>query len=137
MRVLLNRWFSGALCFLLIVAAFWWLWYRAVNAPDDAVREILIGSPDWYLAEHRVGPKAYYTLRSDRGNTPWDARFGNRPASLLYYQRGEDGAFLLQRLDGTVFRLDFRTGTYEETPPPSTPLAPFSDLFLQGRKTGL
>lgn len=129
MRVLLNRWFSGALCSLLIVAAFWWLWYRAVNAPDDAVREILIGSPDWYLAEHRVGPKAYYTLRSARGNTPWDARFGNRPASLLYYQLADGGILLLQRLDGSVLELDLCTGSYRDASAPSVPLTPLSALF--------
>lgn len=129
MSVLLNRWVGGTLCTLLPAGAFFALWYHAVNAPDDAVREITIGSPDWYLAEHHVGPKAYYTLRSSLGNTPWDVHYGNRPASLLYYQLGEDSTLLLQRLDGRILRVDLRSGLFAEIPPPSTPLAPLSALF--------
>lgn len=129
MSVLLNRWVGGTLCILLPAGAFFCLWYGSVNAPDDAVREISLGSPDWYLAEHRVGPKAYYTLRSGHGNTPWDASYGNRPASLLYYRLGEDGTLLLQRLDGSVLRVDLRSGSFAEIPSPSAPLAPLSALF--------
>lgn len=129
MRFFLHRWVGSALCILLPAGAFFCLWYGSVSTPDDAVREITLGSPDWYLAEHRVGPKAYYTLRSRLGNTPWDASYGNRPASLLYYRLGEDGTLLLQRLDGSVLRLDLCTGTFGEIPPPSIPLAPLSALF--------
>lgn len=129
MRWILNRWVSGSLCTMLMTGAFFALWYHAASAPDDAVREITIGSHGWYLAEHRVGSQAYYTLRSGLGNTPWDGDYGNRPASLLCYQLGEEDTLLLQRLDGSVLRIDLRSGSYAEIPPPSTPPAPLSSLF--------
>lgn len=128
MKLLLNKWVGGTLGGLLTVGCFLALWFCSVNAPDDAVREIAIASPDWYLAEHRVGPKAYYTLRSDRGNTPWDEVYGNRPASLLYYQLTDD-TLLLQRLNGSVLSVDLRTGSYHEVSTPSTPFTPLSALF--------
>lgn len=131
MRGLLHTWTIGTAAVLLLLGAFVALWFFSVHAPDDAVREIRIGSatsPDWYLAEHRVAGKAYYTLRSARGDTPWDARYGKRPASLLYLQREEE-SLLLQRLDGSVLRLDLRTGTFSDAPSPSEPTIPLSSLF--------
>lgn len=119
----------GLLAVLLTAGCFVALWYVSVHAADDSVREVVIGAPDWYLAEHRVGPEAYYTLRSARGNTPWDTRYGNRPGSWLYLQQAGDDALLLQRLDGTVLRLDLRSGSYRQAPAPSEPLAPLSAFF--------
>lgn len=136
MKGLLNRWTLGALAVLLLLSAFAALWHVSVHAPDDAVQEIRIGtetSPDWYLAEHRVAGKAYYTLRSARGDTPWDARYGSRPASLLYLQCEEE-TLLLQRLDGSVLRLDLRTGAFSDAPTPSEPLLPLSALFAENKE---
>lgn len=128
MMLLRHRWLCAVLAVLLTAGAFAALWWNSVHAPDDAVREIPLVEPDWYLAEHRVAGKAYYTLRSARGNTPWDTRYGNRPGSWLYLQR-EGNALFLQRLDGSALELDLRTGAYHDAPTPSTPFTPLSALF--------
>lgn len=128
MRFLRHRWLCAVLAVLLTAGAFAALWWSSVHAPDDAVREISLAESDWYLAEHRVAGKAYYTLRSTRGNTPWDTRYGNRPGSWLYLQREGDTLFL-QRLDGSVLELDLRTGAYHDAPTPSAPFTPLSALF--------
>lgn len=124
---------------LLAAGAFVALWYGSVTAPDDSVREICVGSetaPDWYLAEHHVAGKAYYTLRSGRGNTPWDERFGARPGSWLFLLRGESGSeaneLLLQRVDGSVWRVHLLTGEVEEAPAPALPMIPMGALFADG-----
>lgn len=129
---------ASSLCLLLTVGAFFALWYGAYSMPDEGVSEICVGSqaaPDWYLAQHRVAGKAYYTLRSGRGNTPWDRSFGNRPGSWLYFRRGESGAeeneIFLQRVDGCVWRVDLLTGAVNEIPPPCEPLLPMELLFAR------
>lgn len=121
---------------LLTAGALVALWYGAMTAPDASVREICVGSaaaPDWYLAEHGVAGKAYYTLRSGRGDTPWDARFGARPGGWLLMLRGESGceqdSLLLQRADGSVWRVNLLTGAVDEAPVPSLPMIPMKQLF--------
>lgn len=117
---------------LSVSACFIGLWRYAVTLPDDAVREICIGSvayPDWYLAEHRVQGAVYYTIGSGRGDTPWDKRFGNRPGSWLYGRSLSERELLLQRADGSTWRLDRRTGEVREDPAPSLPLLPLGDLI--------
>lgn len=123
---------------LLMSGGFAALWYGSVTAPDDRVREICVGSetaPDWYLAEHYVAGKAYYTLRSGRGNTPWDEHFGARPGSWLFLLRGESGSdqneLLLQRVDGSVWRVHLLTGEVEEAPAPALPMIPMGELFAK------
>lgn len=128
MNLLRYRWLCYIVAVLLPACCFLALWLLSLHAPDDAVSEVCIAAPDWYLAEHRVGSQAYYTLRSVRNDTPWDARYGHRPGSWLYVR--QDGDFLfLQRLDGTVLRIHLRTGDYGEVPPPSEPFAPLSSFF--------
>lgn len=129
MRLLRHKWLCAVLGVMVAVDSFLLLWFCTADTPDDAVHEIPIGASDWYLAEHCVGSKAYYTIRSARGNTSWDKRYGNRPASLLYYQLADDGTLLLQRIDGSVLRLDLLSGSWQEAPVPDTPLAPLSVLF--------
>lgn len=130
------RWGLGVGSALLTAGCFVALWYGAVTTPDDSVREICVGSvaaPDWYLAEHRVEGKAYYTLRSGRGDTPWDERFGARPGSWLFLLRGESGReaneLLLQRVDGSVWRVNLFTGEVNEAPVPAMPMIPMGELF--------
>lgn len=129
----------GAL--MVVLSGFGALWYASITAPDDSVREICVGSveaPDWYLAEHRVAGEAYYTLRSGRGNTPWDARFGARPGSWLFLLRGESGwepnELLLQRVDGSVWRVNLFTGEVKEAPAPAKPMIPMGELFADAEE---
>lgn len=132
MRLLFHRWVLALLCVLLTAGSFVALWHTALHRPDDAVREINIGLPNehgWFLAEHSVEGKAYYTLRSQRGDTAWDKRYGIRPASLLFFSQGEDACLYLQRIDGTVLRLHLLTGEFTEAPLPSDPMLPLSRLF--------
>lgn len=136
MKPVLLRFLLGFGAALLTAGCFVALWYGSVTAPDDGVREICVGSvaaPDWYLAEHRVAGKAYYTLRSGRGNTPWDKRFGARPGSWLFLLRGESGRepneLLLQRVDGSVWRVELQTGEVDEVPVPSEAMLPMEVLF--------
>ena len=137
----LVGWCVGVVGVLVTVGGFAALWYASVTAPDDRVREICVGSetaPDWYLAEHHVAGKAYYTLRSGRGNTPWDERFGARPGSWLFLLRGESGSepneLLLQRVDGSVWRVHLLTGEVEEAPAPALPMIPMGALFADGNE---
>lgn len=131
----------GVVAGLLTAGALVALWYGAISTPDASVREICVGSaasPDWYLAEHRVAGKAYYTLRSGHGNTPWDERFGARPGSWLFLLRGESGSepneLLLQRVDGSVWRVHLLTGEVEEAPAPALPMIPMGALFADGNE---
>lgn len=130
MNLLRCRWLCAVLSVLLTAGCFLALWFCSVSAPDDAVREISIGRPDWYLSEHRVGAETYYTLRSARGDTPWDICYGNSPASLLYFRREGEESLLLQRLDGSIFRIDFCTGRFCEAPMPSEPMEPLQKAFV-------
>lgn len=141
MKPFLVRLWLGLGAALLTAGGFVALWYGAVTTPDDSVREICVGSsaaPDWYLAEHRVAGKAYYTLRSGRGNTPWDERFGARPGSWLFLLRGESGCepneLLLQRADGSVWRVNLFTGAVEEASVPARPMIPMGALFADSEE---
>lgn len=123
----------------LAVGSFVGLWRQAVTAPDDAVREICIGTsefPDWYLAEKQVEGARYYTVYSRRGNTPWDMRFGNRPGGWLFGGAMPNAAFMLQRTDGRTWTLDFATGAVEETSLPDYPLPPLRSLFADSPAEG-
>lgn len=120
------------LVLLLSVGAWVAFWWQSSTRPDDAVREVCIGTaacPDWYLAEKRVQGAVYYTVYSRRGDTPWDRRFGNRPGGWLYGQSLSGGELILQRTDGSTWALDLRTGEYREVPPPQEPLAPLGSLI--------
>lgn len=122
-----------ALLAVLLTAGVWVaFWWQSATRPDDAVREICIGSaayPDWYLAEKQVAGAVYYTIYSRRGNTPWDRRFGDRPGGWLYGQSVSASQLLLQRTDGSTWRLDRCTGEYREVPPPQEPLIPLGGFF--------
>lgn len=121
-------------CLASVISVFVILWWWPQVRPDDGVREICIGSvssPDWYLAEKRVSNAVYYTIRSGRGDTPWDHRFGAKPGGWLYGVSLSEHELLLQRADGSTWSLDRRSGEVREVPVPQIPLLPLGCFFAE------